>query len=552
MTTVVDPYRSASDAPRRRLAAALGLAVLWLVLALPNHPADFTLNTLLIFPFELVAIAAALLAVGKAPAFVVPARLLVTTALLVSIVVKLADLGMITALNRTFNVAYDLSLIHAGWLVFLGSSGLAKANACLAGALAAFCAVAALVWWATGTLTTTPVRRHLLVPLSLVVATPLLVGGKQGNLPVPAFTTRVLVQHVDAALQARQDTAALAGEAADDPFADAPAGTLLRGLEGRDVIFAFVESYGRSSLDNPLYASTTRAVLSDIAAELASAGVVARSAWLTSPTFGGQSWLAHSSLLSGLWIDSEGRYGALMKSRRKTLVRLASENGWRSIGVMPAITQPWPEAAFYGYDKVLAAGDLGYRGPPFNWVTMPDQYTWSAFERMELIPSDRRPVFAEVALISSHAPWTPIPKLVPWEDVGDGAIFDAQARGGESPEKLWRNHDRVRDQFRQSIDYALRTIGEFAKRRAGDAPLIVVLGDHQPAAFVSGTETNRDVPIHIVGDAATIARLDDWRWTDGMAPSAGSPVWRMDEFRNRFLDAFSTSATPSAGKDHST
>ena len=33
------------------------------------------------------------------------------------------------------------------------------------------------------------------------------------------------------------------------------------------------------------------------------------------------------------------------------------------------------------------------------------------------------PLFAEVDLISSHAPWTRIPPLIAWDDVGDGSIF---------------------------------------------------------------------------------------------------------------------------------
>ena len=45
---------------------------------------------------------------------------------------------------------------------------------------------------------------------------------------------------------------------------------------------------------------------------------------------------------------------------------------------MPAITLAWPEAGYFGYDRVLAAHDLGYRGLPFNWVTMPDQFTLAA------------------------------------------------------------------------------------------------------------------------------------------------------------------------------
>ena len=85
---------------------------------------------------------------------------------------------------------------------------------------------------------------------------------------------------------------------------------------------------------------------------------------------------------------------------------------------MPAITLAWPEARYFGYDRVLAAADLGYRGQPFNWVTMPDQFTLAAFERQVLDPAPRPPVFAEIALISSHAPWTPIPPLLPWDALG--------------------------------------------------------------------------------------------------------------------------------------
>jgi hypothetical protein len=318
-----------------------------------------------------------------------------------------------------------------------------------------------------------------------------------------------------------------------------PPDDMLARLAGTDVIIAFVESYGRSSVDNPVYAATTRTALRAIEDDLASHGYAMRSAWLTSPTFGGQSWLAHSTLLSGLWIDTQASYTALLSSPRPSLLKLASNAGWRTVGVMPAVSRHWPEASYYGYDKVLAAADLGYKGLPFNWVSMPDQYTWSAFERLELGNQDRSPVFAEMALISSHAPWTPIPSLVPWTEVGDGTVFNMQARAGDSPETIWRDRHRVRDQFRQAIDYALRTIGGFAARQAGRKPLFIVLGDHQPAAFVSGTETNRDVPVHMIGDPAILAMLDGWNWQPGMVPNAAAPVWRMDMLRDRFVRALS-------------
>ena len=33
-------------------------------------------------------------------------------------------------------------------------------------------------------------------------------------------------------------------------------------------------------------------------------------------------------------------------------------------------------------------------------------------------------------------------------------------------------------------------------------------------------------------------RIAGWGWQDGLRPSPDAPVWRMDTFRDRFLQAF--------------
>ena len=75
--------------------------------------------------------------------------------------------------------------------------------------------------------------------------------------------------------------------------------------------------------------------------------------------------------------------------------------------------------------------------------------------------------------------------------------------------------------------------------RPDRAPVLVVLGDHQPSPVVTGPTANRDVPISIVSrDPAVLAAVDDWGWSDGLTPDPGAPAWRMDTFRDRFLDAY--------------
>ncbi|MCV0394790.1 MAG: sulfatase [Rhizobiaceae bacterium] len=544
------PRQPGRGAPMRRALAILAaLCVLYLALAAPNHPGAATPGAFANFPYELPLLAAFLFGVAFLPRGRRALRLAVVALLIVVLALKAADFAMFTALNRPFNLAYDLPLADAGWRLLWGSNDPTGARLLLALAAAAIIAVIAVLWWAIGVLMLTGLRLGrssvLVVAMLCLTAAGFWVAGKGS-----AFSARLAGDHVRAAANAAANLATLRAEAAEDPVLASFPQPLSR-LAGTDVILAFVESYGRSTLDNPLYGPTTKAALADVEAGLAARGYAMRSAWLTAPIVGGQSWLAHGTFLSGLWIDDQGRYDALLRSPRKALNRVAAEAGWRSVAVMPAIVMPWPEAGWFGYDAVHAAKDLGYRGKPFNWVTMPDQYTLSAFERLELTQGRERPVFAEIALISSHAPWTPIPRIVPWHEVGDGTVFDSQAMSGDTPEQVWADHDRVRDQFRLSIDYALRTIGDFAARHGDGKPLFIVLGDHQPAAFVSGSQTLRDVPIHMIGPPDILAAIDGWNWSEGLVPDGEAPVWRMDAFRARFIEAFSAGPEPvsSAGLD---
>ena len=38
---------------------------------------------------------------------------------------------------------------------------------------------------------------------------------------------------------------------------------------------------------------------------------------------------------------------------------------------------------------------------------------------------------------------------------------------------------------------------------------------------------------------AVLKRIDGWGWQDGLRPETDAPVWPMDAFRDRFLEAFS-------------
>ena len=129
--------------------------------------------------------------------------------------------------------------------------------------------------------------------------------------------------------------------------------------------------------------------------------------------------------------------------------------------------------------------------------------------------------------------------MVAWEDVGDGTIFNEMAARGPTPRVLWKNRDDVREAYRKAIDYTLQATFAHVARLGEAAPLVIVVGDHQAAGFVAGSD-NRDVPIHMIGPPDVMAMIDDWGWTNDLIPAADAPVRRMDTFRNDFIAAFTT------------
>jgi hypothetical protein len=279
-------------------------------------------------------------------------------------------------------------------------------------------------------------------------------------------------------------------------------------------------------------------------ARLRAAGFSSRSAFLTSPTFGGLSWLAHGTLQSGVRLDVQPRYDQLVQSNRLTLTRAFKRAGWRAVADNPADRQDWPVGStFYGYDKVYDRRNLGYRGPGFGLPPMPDQYALHALRRRELAGAHRRPLFAEVDLISSHFPWTRIPRLIPWDQVGDGSIFDRiPAQQSTAASLFFGDARRARAAYGHSIEYSMSTLMSFVRRYGDDKLVVIALGDHQPATVVTGQGASHDVPISVIArDPKVMRPIAGWGWQDGMLPSPQAPVWPMASFRDRFLSAFGSS-----------
>jgi phosphatidylglycerophosphate synthase len=547
-------YRTGAGPRTRRTlrlaSTVLSVSLVWGVLVAPGRIFQLTPAAFARIPVEGLALVAVTLVLPAWPRRAVAAVAGILFGLLT--LVKILNMAFYQEIGRAFNPVFGWADIGPAVGVVRDAIGATLTNIALAALWLGLILVIGAITAAAIHITTVAARhrRATVRGLAALTAVWALCAGLSLQLvpgsPVASTSAAGLV-----VAQVRSTQAALRDERRfeqvlhrSDPEASVPASGLLTGLRGKDVIIAFVESYGQSAVHRTSFSAGVDAVLRQSTASLARAGWSTQSAWVTSPSYGGISQLSHSTLQSGLWVDTELRYDELVASRRFTLSDAFSKAGWRTVSDSPEDDYVWlPGTAFYHFNQIYDRRNAGYHGPAFSYASMPDQYTLAEFQRRELAPG-HKPVMAEIDLVSSHTPWAPLPAMVPWNKVGNGSIFDSMPARSESPVTVWRNPSTVRQFFGRSIQYSLRALTSWVTELNDPNLVLILLGDEQPAAPITSAGANHQVPISIVArDPSVFRQIASWHWQDGLLPGHSAPLEPMDAFRNQFLGAFSTASS---------
>ncbi|HYB88236.1 MAG TPA: sulfatase [Streptosporangiaceae bacterium] len=550
-------YRTGAG-PRTRRALRLAITVLsavlvWGVLVAPDRALRFTPAAFASIPVEGLVLLAIALVLPTWPRRIVAAVAGILFGLLT--LVKILNIAFYEEIGRAFNPVFGWFDIGPAIGVVRDTIGATRTNIALAALCLGVILLVGAVTAATIHITTVAARhRHATVRgLAALTAVWVLCAGLSLQL-VPGSRVASASAAGLAVVQVRDTQTALRDQRrfekvlhGSDPEASVPAPDLLSGLRGKDVIVAFVESYGQVAVQGTNLSTGIDAVLRRDTASLAHAGWSTQSAWLTSPGFGGVSQLAHSTLQSGLWVNTELRYAELVASRRFTLSDAFDKAGWRTVSDSPEDDPVWPPGtSFYHFGKLYNRFNVGYHGPSFSYASMPDQYTLAALQRLELGPG-HKPVMAEIDLVSSHYPWAPLPTMVPWNKIGNGSIFDPMPARGETPLSVLGSASKERQAFAKGIQYSLQALTSWVTELNDPNLVLILLGDEQPAAPITGPGASHKVVISIIArDPSVFRQIASWRWQDGLLPGPSAPLEPMDAFRNQFLGAFSTASSQAA------
>ncbi|MFI5306550.1 MAG: sulfatase-like hydrolase/transferase, partial [Polyangiales bacterium] len=299
-----------------------------------------------------------------------------------------------------------------------------------------------------------------------------------------------------------------------------------------DVYLVFVESYGRVIAEHPWLRSGYARRIEEMQRALDAAGWHAASAYTRAPIMGGRSWLAEGSVLTGMPLAYEAVFRQVIEQieRVPNLVSFLRGQGYATLLLAPSDRKRTgvENVNYYHYQRCVRFDDLHYRGPHVGWGIVPDQYSLF-YTRENVLRGTPRPMYFEYHMVSSHAPWDELPKLVPdFHALGQGGEPIDDSGSLELPRRLRRyvHWDRrfaylgelyagMAVSYGQAISYELDVLQRFLLELPGDA-LVVVLGDHQPP-FLAAETQSFDTPVHVLSrDPALLEELRDHGFVDGL------------------------------------
>jgi len=322
-------------------------------------------------------------------------------------------------------------------------------------------------------------------------------------------------------------------------------GSALAALAGADVMLMPLESLGAVTYDDPEMNAELAPARQRFEQDLREGGFRVVSAFLKSATFAGGSDLAHLSMLSGIDLTDPLRHDVLLTTQRPTLITLFKAQGYQTFGVYPGVFWPWPERAFYRFDEYVDGPALDYPGPAIGYWKIPDQFSVAKLEALHPRREGSRPRFTFFPTITTHLPFSPVPpyqadwaQLLSAEPFEEADVLRALA---ERP-----NWTQMRPDYMRMMQYSYRWLGAYLREHAGRDAFHVFVGDHQPAASVTGEGASWDVPVHLVSrNERLLQRFVMLGYHPGVEPPR-APLGGLHDLTDHLLQAFSAEG-PGAG-----
>jgi hypothetical protein len=166
----------------------------------------------------------------------------------------------------------------------------------------------------------------------------------------------------------------------------------------------------------------------------------------------------------------------------------------------------------YGIDHWVKYKDLAYTGEHYGFgPSPPDQYAlWKGNEMCNVIAGN---VPKAVFFISqnSHTPYdSPLQIAEDWQLLNNGIQVV------KKPSAFWTRPKF--EKYGDAIEYQIRYLVDFIKKKGTENDLFIIIGDHQPPSLSIAME-NFDTPYHIISkDKALLSCFGSYGLQKGLLP----------------------------------
>jgi len=311
----------------------------------------------------------------------------------------------------------------------------------------------------------------------------------------------------------------------------------LPGIENKNIHLCIVESYGTTVFTNPHHFARLECFYAQQTSLLQQKGFAVFSHAYDSTTFGGTSWLADATILSGIEIRSQSHYDRVVKGGTENVLQLFSEAGYHTVLSAPGskfMTEEY--TGFYDYDTYVLHEDFEYTGPFFTFGELPDQYQLHYIHSQIIDHNSSQPHFVQYILCSSHVPWNYIPPYISsWSGFNGGRVYYDRSKNTWY-DNSWALGSELFEGYAHSIRYSLESVFGYARAHMDKNDILIIIGDHQPKFPVSEREAGFGVPVHIIAkDRRALLPFIRFGYREGVRPSKLAQLPGLERFLDHFL-----------------
>ena len=307
-----------------------------------------------------------------------------------------------------------------------------------------------------------------------------------------------------------------------------------------NIYLIFVESYGSVLYNRPDYRVAYTRLLDTLQARLSTNGWHTTSTLSDSTTWGGGSWLAFSSVLFGLRIDTHPQFLALLNKYQgaayPNLGNYLKAQGYHYYHLSSLSSElsegEWlKQQRFFGVDHWFRYEELNFAGPLYGWgPAPPDQYALH-YTHDRLTKGADQPFLLFFITQNSHYPFAPLPTLAEdWTSLN--RVPDAMPAPVDAETMA---HEERRRNYWNAIEYELELLTDFVVRDGTENDLFILIGDHQPPR-VSRRDDGFATPVHIISrDPTLIDTFQTYGFVPGLQVTDREPTIKHEGFYSLFV-----------------